>query len=332
MGFLAAVFFTTLSIASDLCGTVDMRDRFGPARNQGEIGWCYAFAGADWLGAEIGLKPPAQISAFHMAGTTATASLSKIKLAHQQIDGYGDRTLERDLSVSAGRKGQNLLSRVEGSATLMGPVALFSGKNIYREHSWPSERKSGLTPKAERIFGMEADFIGRQALLREQELFSEIFPEGCEEEGFQFTLDVTPIGAVNDWIARQVVEEKKGNCRLKVKVPELKLVEADFSRNRRQGLVRLNQLIGRKKPVIMGYDVCKVMGSGNEGPCKHASVVVGRRFNKAADRCEYLVRNSYGDSCEGYSEGIECEAGHFWMPASRMVESLDRLGWSEEGI
>lgn len=59
----------------------------------------------------------------------------------------------------------------------------------------------------------------------------------------------------------------------------------------------------------------------------HISSVVGRRKNPESGVCEYLVRNSFGDSCENYRPEFasRCEQGNFWISegeAGRIFKEL----------
>jgi hypothetical protein len=53
----------------------------------------------------------------------------------------------------------------------------------------------------------------------------------------------------------------------------------------------------------------------------HTSSLVGRRFNSAKKRCEYLLRDSYGPQCTLYSSNYECEKGNIWIPEASLYSS-----------
>jgi hypothetical protein len=54
----------------------------------------------------------------------------------------------------------------------------------------------------------------------------------------------------------------------------------------------------------------------------HDSIIVGRRWNKTAQRCEYLVRDSYGPSCAKYYDPKMCEAGNIYVSADRLMNAV----------
>jgi hypothetical protein len=58
----------------------------------------------------------------------------------------------------------------------------------------------------------------------------------------------------------------------------------------------------------------------------HASVVVGRRPG-ARGGCEYLVRNTWGTSCNQYA--YPCQRGEIWVPANELFENTYGVSWLE---
>ena len=61
----------------------------------------------------------------------------------------------------------------------------------------------------------------------------------------------------------------------------------------------------------------------------HASTLVGRRYNEATKSCEYLVRNSWGRSCQFYDESYACEEGHIWIPKEGLSRRLSGINYLE---
>lgn len=63
----------------------------------------------------------------------------------------------------------------------------------------------------------------------------------------------------------------------------------------------------------------------------HASIIVGRRFNKDTKSCEFLIRDSYGPSCivkDGSSRyELPCENGSVWIEARSLLKNTMQLSW-----
>jgi hypothetical protein len=58
----------------------------------------------------------------------------------------------------------------------------------------------------------------------------------------------------------------------------------------------------------------------------HADLIVGRRWNQAKDRCEYMIRNSWGQNCAGGMPGIvECDRGNFWIPDTAVEAAVSNV-------
>lgn len=83
--------------------------------------------------------------------------------------------------------------------------------------------------------------------------------------------------------------------------------------------LQLGKVVGLSyNAYYLKYDFpSKHLGQGG-----HASTVVARRFNDESGSCEYLVRNSWGDSCDGYNSSLDCEKGNIWLPEHRMFQAI----------
>lgn len=60
----------------------------------------------------------------------------------------------------------------------------------------------------------------------------------------------------------------------------------------------------------------------------HASLIIGRRPNpKNPKSCQYLVRNTWGKSCGGYSKDWDCEAekGSLWIDSDTLGQAIYEL-------
>lgn len=57
---------------------------------------------------------------------------------------------------------------------------------------------------------------------------------------------------------------------------------------------------------------------------RHMSVIVGRRANPVTRECRYLVRNSWGAGCSGYTLELQkrCEGGYLWLTREELRQNL----------
>ncbi len=56
----------------------------------------------------------------------------------------------------------------------------------------------------------------------------------------------------------------------------------------------------------------------------HASAVIGQKPGPDG-QCYYLIHNSWGTSCEKYSEKLECEAGKIWISEATLTRNMIRI-------
>jgi len=62
----------------------------------------------------------------------------------------------------------------------------------------------------------------------------------------------------------------------------------------------------------------------------HTVVAAGRQYRKG--QWMYLIRNSWGTSCGGYSSEVECSVehpGHFWVEREKLFENLTQIAYIE---
>jgi hypothetical protein len=59
----------------------------------------------------------------------------------------------------------------------------------------------------------------------------------------------------------------------------------------------------------------------------HTSLIVGKRWNQEKNSCEFLVRNSYGLSCDGYDPSLSCDKGSIWMPEKTLKKAYLIMTW-----
>lgn len=58
----------------------------------------------------------------------------------------------------------------------------------------------------------------------------------------------------------------------------------------------------------------------------HTSTIVGRRWSNENNQCEYLIRNSAGSSCDNkYDPSYECDDGNIWIGKKYLHKSMLRV-------
>ena len=136
------------------------------------------------------------------------------------------------------------------------------------------------------------------------------------------------------------------------KIPELGCLTRKNISNK--GMRRMiHQALGERSPLPVGIIICQtLLTSGrsyvglhtsalrakrSDVACPlHAVMLIGRRYNRETGKCELLVRDSAGDSCNGYSNdwqeacGNPYTAGSVWIEEDALVKNTMRVSVIEE--
>jgi hypothetical protein len=62
-----------------------------------------------------------------------------------------------------------------------------------------------------------------------------------------------------------------------------------------------------------------------KGCSGHASVIIGLRTNPKTGRCQALIRNTSGESCQGFARDWECTLGQIWMDTDLLSQNTTDL-------
>ena len=98
--------------------------------------------------------------------------------------------------------------------------------------------------------------------------------------------------------------------------------QLQIARSFTAGNTAINRVLEKGEPIYLAYHSSVLMNGinipnsvyYNSGESSHASVITGRRFNPETNKCEYLIKNSYGTGCSLYARNLECENGQIWLP------------------
>lgn len=305
--------------ASKSCREVDLRSQFGSVRDQGAVGWCYAFAYADLLGQTLKMKPPDKVSAMDVAVTYAAAN-----------DAFTNIPLDK-------RHGGSLVASSESY--------LVRGR-LCSESQIPSEpMKKGK----ERPFPFSAEEDESQYWVRQKvkntwaELKMDPPPDSLELVPRKSPLDIpcnvgafdllsvrraselrALSGRLNDWVIDQIKDKHDRTCAPDPRLEKIRSRLIDIRTAGTNGLRKeAASLLSKNQPFIIGFNSTKFKKNHDGG--NHAAVVVGRRWNKESKTCELLVRNSWGTGCGHYRSDIKCENGHFWASEKELLSQTDSI-------
>lgn len=280
------------------CERKDLRNEtLGAPRDQDSIGWCYAFAAADLLTYKTGKK----------------VSASDVSLNYES--GW-----VKDLGVTLGRSEATYEGgRIEGALEKM------KEKGICLEKDFRSDDMAGgsLREMVDTVDKAKKKYEkGQRICDTGQAATSELFPninmndyyeilDKSSRAGFLSELQQKSCGKRESASNIEVINENGvfGDLSDQKKLSEM--IDAQLDKNNIAGI---------------GYDARPLISQqfereGSE-QFMHGSIVVGRRFNKKSNSCEYLIRNSWGKSCETYRSPLDCEEGNVWIPKEDLMKGL----------
>lgn len=295
-----------------------LREMFSTPRNQDSIGWCYGFSAADLISAELGES----VSAFHSSA-----------IYNKHID---NNFLEK-----TNTKLQQFFSN---SSELK---QVYEGGFVGAAIAYAVKEGSICTEKA---MPYDADYSGQvMKLVKDLEFLKTLVENSklsendiCEEvkSKIPVSLSILPNtkyldvyhallkGELNQELEKMISKSCAGN---KLAVPKFKVKHlyppmidhnTDWESERTKYFKKIGDLLAIGKPIAIDYELSHV--SSQKGA--HVSVVVAKRWNRNKNKCEYKIRNSWGQSCY-LNKNVECvrEEGSFWVDEGIFYEMVSDI-------
>jgi hypothetical protein len=319
-----------IKIPKHLCSNVDVRivrpslqNILSTPRNQGLIGWCYGFAAADLISAEVGEV----ISSAHVS------SIYNKRVASNFFWRIG-------YSIGDLFKKDDIGEVYEGGFIGKAIKNTLSAGSVCREQDMPYDQKylgqfkdimQGLDDLSQKL---EKNLISEEAALKSLRniLDADLFPQ------IDLSRVLTDIQSKN---LNKVVEDiMRNNCGENlVSLPDMRVSSKNKPRLKQDSeenfnssvrwigkfFQSLNDKLSQGKPVGISYNVNRVTKQSGG----HASVIMARRWKN--NQCEYKIRNSWGDSCRSYKKGIDCDEseGSFWVSDDTLYKMTKSITYIE---
>lgn len=277
--------------------------------NQRDVGWCYAVTAADIMSQFTGVK----VNYADMAIQYNAHYRSMWDRTDENEGGQVGRTLrlmnEQGLCPSNGSEIPNsydkeLMNFFIALQNLLddAPSGMFDFLSKERQQDRHNE---------------VAEFISKSLCDNIETLpFHDLFPDMELNEFAQIIMKAYK----NDSTVVEEFLDKK--CEPRMEIP-FKLNIVTDKCLIRSCINNLDQQLDKGRIVGLSYH-SKILYSPfqtNRGGY-HASTVVGRKFNKESKKCEYIIRNSYGKSCEIYYKEYKCVDGHIYIPRSILNQTM----------
>jgi hypothetical protein len=314
--FLLSVFALTVSLnfatlpvqAADRnsCTPVDLRPEMGPVRDQGDIGWCYANAAADLLTYKYRDA---------LAGKQISADYVALTYTHFfEFNPYGD-----------------------------GGLITFAALSSMQHGMCSEDVQDSIVPMGERqSLESKLDDLQNLKTLYDQNKISELNTRLQDLKVMGSPLGALPRSDLDNVLAHssshsfalKIADLLCRGHRTRINfqhwaMPRTMFASLNENSSHPKLFAKIDKLLNDKNPVGFGYfaDFLQHENASREGG--HASVLVGRRWSNDKNTCEYLIRNSWGPGCDGYTPEItaECEDGNLWVTRATLAKYIDRITW-----
>ena len=289
------------------CGDYDLRpamqQRGMPTeQHQGQSGWCYAFVASDLVSYRLG------------------QAVSPADIAINYINRHADAVMGNNTAMAQ--------SFPLGGGFTQQAIEGLNGRGVCRSADFPIDL-SAAEPTAAIIedpvtHARSKENIPMPALNRTG--LARFFTDGRINQRMSMITQHSFINALNQLAAHPQCTPQFQNLNLSVKVETWSGAEVRGTPESRIAFnKRVNNWLTQQRMVGISYDQ-NVLSEGateemrTDPNATHISTIVGRRFNAAKSRCEYLVRNSQG-SCD-YNSDFECANNHIWIPRQVLMWSV----------
>lgn len=271
-------------------------------RNQDTVGWCYAYTAADLLSFKVGKK----ISAVSLYNSADKIDVEVDIKSTTPVGGFIGASIDKYLQKKNG---------------------------LCLEEDLPSSDFKFCTDKTYLTF-----LNNLLKVVKENRFDAEMDKNTCFGQDLERAFPGFDPGSIkahiNRFGTRKLVEaaydRQCRNLSFKgLQVTTKTLVK--YNGNDDTLMNAIDERLKNNEIAAIGYDYSKI--NAENGTSGHGSIVVGKRTNPKTGKCDYLVRNSWGKTCDQKEhaelschkncEGGNCRfSGHFWVGADLLKKSL----------
>jgi hypothetical protein len=291
-----------------------MKQHFSTPRNQDSMGWCYAFAAADLLSAELGTP----VSSLHV-------SLLFNEHVQENVLNHFDSRIGLILK---NYRANEILTSGYADIALM---AAFRNKWVCPENKLPFDRQYGetktLLKDLEKLKSLQLnDKLSQDQLC--QELQSSLPLHGIQIPDYKSLAKTFIEDELNQTMAKiaQTHCSGKGIAVPKLMVKTLTWDPTKRSQKKKDAMKTIDQVLNKGKPLSVVFNMSAYAPFASD-EFNHVITVVGRRWKN--DRCEYKIRNSWGKGCGSFHRDIDClpEEGSFWISGEDLGQSGKEISY-----
>lgn len=323
----------SIKIPKSKCSPINIRDKMNPelqegfnyARNQADVGWCYAFVAADLVSAEVGQMVSATHAAYifneeieNSAFLGFFYSMSSLQFEDVFEGGFPDKSieliskrgricLESDLPYTISNRTQ--------TETFIRDLENAQKKIREGNYEGACEKVKAAVLDSEQEF----DFRNIYVLLQKKNInlaLSELADKHCS--GKQVSVPKLKVKNMRSPKKRRVLNRSKS----------LKNEQAELENGVNEYFDKIEERLLAGKPVGLNYHSGKVrIDDGSD----HTSVLTGRRWRNG--RCEFQVREAMGLGCKVHDKKVisDCDylEGSFWLTDQKFFDIIDEIFYIE---
>ncbi|MES2965041.1 MAG: hypothetical protein V4760_14240 [Bdellovibrionota bacterium] len=311
------------------CTPVDLRPALGPARNQGNIGWCYANVTADLLTFQYRSS---------LRGKRVSAGYTA--LIYNQgtnIEALGEGGAVDEAMKYAAREGlcpETLESEVMGKGPKMQIKqkleAFVQFKKLYDlAQTGDKKAQASFTSQAKSYRESNSSLFA----LKEKEIQLLLASTNQKNFPLEFAKMICRGHAVHAPPPYPVMSaiDKQALARFWIKLSPYVHQQLDSHKPVAVGYAA--QFLSQANVPLWQFSFTNNQRGLNNDVSRHASLIVGRRWN--GQRCEFILRNSWGTGCN-YKNKIfarpdKCEAGHLFVTEEFLETQMYRIFYFSDG-
>ena len=275
-------------------GKIDLRnDKLGPPREQGP-GWCFATAIADTLSYKLGVKVSSADIAIQFYNQPLHNTIKKFGAGEQDMFFGVDAWAFSKLKAAGGAcleskfKSEDFDYAGGSIKTTLQDIDTIKKFKLF-ENNPTCENLNHYSPPIKALFPGLGNIDQYLINSSREDLIRDMANASC---GKRISLD-------------------------KIESHFYPGVTEDLNK---RGIAVIDEQLGKKNIVSISYNCDIHDGEGMDQIKPHAGTIVGRRYNESKQRCEYLVRGTWGKS--GSYGSWESEGGNFWLPRWALMMSL----------
>lgn len=321
--FIANFTFAGQILDEKYCDNKDLSADFGPVRDQGNIGWCYANAAADMMTFQYKKE---------LGGERVSAGYVALAFNEVMLKKPNDDAGDVIPAILASQYFGVCTAEIEEKAMNQGPFHTIRDKInglVYLKEVYDQKK-------------MNPNFVDKYQGSLMQYLNSDSLINKISKEELEYVLENSTKRTFPRKLADRVCAGNKKKIKLSLNMNfEYFALEgfrrlifkgqSDIVDSGKMGLIKtINKQLAIKKPVAISYKTSIFFLPGSENYEKagmHVSSIVGRRWNKETKTCEFKLRNSWGKNCQYYSNPelngkCDPQTGYVWLSSEILARTI----------